>query len=161
MVFASSAAVYGNLQKIPVGEEDVLSPISPYGSAKLASEYLVRSYATSYGLTVRIQRYFNVYGRRQDPSSPYSGVISVFVRNLSRGRPITIYGDGHQTRDFINVADVAETNFLAATLPGVLSGTANICTGQPVSLREIADVLARHSPLSALELCSREGGGYS
>jgi len=150
LVFASSAAVYGNTKKVPVAENAVLSPISPYGAAKLASEYLLLSYAANHGMTVRIQRYFNVFGRRQDPSSPYSGVISIFVRNLCQGKPFTIYGDGRQTRDFINVADVARANLLAATMPGVTTGVANICTGQPVSLLALAKNFSRLSPLPPL-----------
>ena len=158
LVFASSAAVYGNPQQTPVGEEAVLSPISPYGAAKLASEYLLLSYAANHGMTVRIQRYFNVFGRRQDPSSPYSGVVSIFVRRLFEGRPITIYGDGGQTRDFINVAEVARANLLAATQPEVATGVANICTGRPVSLLELAQNLSLISPLPPLSFApAREG----
>lgn len=147
LVFASSAAVYGNTKEMPVKEDTAPSPISPYGSAKLASEYLLLSYAAAYGMTVRIQRYFNVFGRRQDPSSPYSGVISIFIRKLCQRRTITIYGDGRQTRDFINVDDIARANLLAATKPGIATGIANICTGRPVSLLGLISHLARLSPL--------------
>ena len=158
LVFASSAAVYGNTKKVPVAEDAVLSPLSPYGAAKLASEYLLLSYAAHYGVTVRIQRYFNVFGRRQDPSSPYSGVVSVFVRNLCQGKPITIQGDGRQTRDFIAVADVARANLLAATKPEIATGVANICTGRPVSLLALAQSLSRIGPLPPLCFApAREG----
>ncbi len=143
LVFASSAAVYGDTQRMPVKEKSELKPISPYGAAKLASEYILLSYATAYGMTVRIQRYFNVYGVRQDASSPYSGVISIFARRLSRGQPITIYGDGKQTRDFIHVSDVAKANMAAATKPRIKTGIANICTGKPTSLLRLVKELNR------------------
>jgi UDP-glucose 4-epimerase len=143
LVFASSAAVYGDAQTLPIPESAIPNPISPYGAAKLASEQLLLSYAAAYGLTVRIQRYFNVFGPRQDPSSPYSGVVSIFVRRLSRGLPITIYGDGRQTRDFIPVGEVARANLLAATRARVATGVANICTGRPINLLRLARILGR------------------
>lgn len=146
LVFASSAAVYGNGQRLPVKESARLLPISPYGSAKLASEYLLLSYASSYGMVVRIQRYFNVFGPRQDPASPYSGVISIFVRNFIGRRVISIHGDGKQTRDFINVADVARANVMAATKRGVETGIVNICTGKSVSLLHLVGELDRLCP---------------
>lgn len=150
LVFASSAAVYGNTKKFPVDEATAPHPISPYGSAKLASEYLLLSYASAYGMTVRIQRYFNVFGRRQDPSSPYSGVVSIFLERLRQRKPITIYGDGKQTRDFVDVADVARANVLAATKPGVASGVANICTGRATSLLDLLGYLPNPSPMKPL-----------
>ena len=158
LVFASSAAVYGDTKKIPVAEDAALNPISPYGSAKLASEYLLLAYAASHGITVRVQRYFNVFGRRQDPSSPYSGVISIFVRRMREGKAITIYGDGKQTRDFIAVDDVARANVLAATKPGVESGVANICTGRPVSLLALIKHLSRIAPLKPLRFAPARKG---
>jgi UDP-glucose 4-epimerase len=141
LVFASSAAVYGDSPKLPLDEGASLRPISPYGAAKLASEQLLLAYAAAYGITVRIQRYFNVFGPRQDPSSPYSGVVSIFVRQLARGLPITIYGDGRQTRDFLPVGEVARANVIAATKPRVASGVANICTGRPISLLDLVRLL--------------------
>lgn len=143
LVFSSSAAVYGDSRRVPVGENSELQPISPYGAAKLAAELILLSYASSYGMTVRIQRYFNVYGLRQDAASPYSGVISIFARNLNRGTPLTIYGDGKQTRDFIHVSDVAKANMLAATKSKLRSGIVNICTGQPTSLLQLVKELNR------------------
>ncbi len=103
----------------PLRESDLrCRPISPYGAAKLASEGLLLGHAAAYGSVARCQRYFNVYGPRQDPASPYSGVISIFAREYREGRPVTIHGDGEQTRDFISVHDVARANLLAATRPG-------------------------------------------
>src|SRR5262249_34533843 len=106
IVFASSAAVYGHSAELPIRESAEKNPISPYGAAKLASEAILLGHAAAFSLTVRCQRYFNVFGPRQDPSSPYSGVISIFERRYREGTPVTIFGDGQQTRDFISVHDV-------------------------------------------------------
>ncbi|MFM9955024.1 MAG: NAD-dependent epimerase/dehydratase family protein, partial [Opitutaceae bacterium] len=146
IVFASSAAIYGDATDFPIRESTEKMPISPYGSAKLASEALLLGHGAAFGLTVRCQRYFNVFGPRQDPASPYSGVISIFDRHYRDGKGVTIYGDGQQTRDFISVHDVARANVLAATAPTVSSGVANICTGRATSLLEVAGVFAHHYP---------------
>lgn len=146
VVFASSAAVYGDTPERPIRESSRTHPISPYGAAKLASEALLLGHGAAFGLTVRCHRYFNVFGPRQDPASPYSGVISIFDRRYREGKPVTIYGDGHQTRDFISVHDVARANVLAATRPGLRSGVANICTGRATSLLEIAAGFQRRYP---------------
>lgn len=149
LVFASSAAVYGDSKTLPLGEDAEKRPVSPYGAAKLASEALLLGQAATFGFTVRCQRYFNVFGARQDPSSPYSGVISVFQSAFREGRPVTIFGDGEQTRDFISVHDVARANVLAATKLGICSGVANICTGLPTSLNRLVEVLASRFPSAA------------
>ncbi len=146
VVFASSAAIYGDAAELPVREGAAKRPVSPYGAAKLASEDLLLGHAATYGLTVRCQRYFNVFGPRQDPSSPYSGVISIFARRYAEGKPVTIYGDGRQTRDFIAVRDVARANVLAALRPGLVSGAANICTGRVTSLLDLAAGFGRLYP---------------
>ena len=146
VVFASSAAIYGDAAERPIREAAEKRPVSPYGAAKLASEDLLLGHGACYGFTVRCQRYFNVYGSRQDPASPYSGVISIFARHYRAGQPVTIYGDGRQTRDFIAVKDVARANALAATRPGVTSGAANICTGRATSLLELAGIFAAQHP---------------
>ncbi|MBS0661780.1 MAG: NAD-dependent epimerase/dehydratase family protein [Verrucomicrobia bacterium] len=146
VVFASSAAIYGDGVELPVREGAAKRPVSPYGAAKLASEDLLLGHAAAYGLTVRCQRYFNVFGPRQDPSSPYSGVISIFARRYAEGKPVTIFGDGRQTRDFIAVRDVAHANLLAATRPGLVSGAVNICTGRSTSLLDLAVVFGRLYP---------------
>lgn len=146
LVFASSAAVYGETSAGATPEEAPKRPISPYGAAKLASEALLLGHGAAFGFTVRCQRYFNVYGPRQDPASPYSGVISIFDRRYREGKPVIIYGDGEQTRDFISVHDIARANVLAATRSGIVSGIANICTGRATSLKEIAAIFARHYP---------------
>jgi len=147
IVFASSAAVYGEGAGEPLRESDLRTPpISPYGAAKLASESLLLGHGASYGITIRCHRFFNVYGPRQDPRSPYSGVISLFAREFSAGRPVTIYGDGEQTRDFVSVHDVARAVVLAATRPGLASGAANICTGRPISVNRLAAIFGSLVP---------------
>ncbi|MDI1250035.1 MAG: NAD-dependent epimerase/dehydratase family protein [Lacunisphaera sp.] len=143
IVFASSAAVYGTNDALPLSEDATCQPLSPYGEAKLQSEHHLLHAAREHGLTVRCQRYFNVFGPRQDPSSAYSGVISRFHDALTLGRTPTIHGDGEQTRDFIYVGDVARANLLAATMPRVQSGTANICTGHSVSLNQLLTAMAQ------------------
>lgn len=149
IVFASSAAIYGDTADLPIRECAAKNPISPYGAAKLASEALLLGHGAAYGLTVRCQRYFNVFGPRQDPASPYSGVISIFDRRYRDGRAVTIYGDGRQTRDFISVHDVARANVIAATRPDLRSGAANICTGRATSLLEVVAVFRQHYPAIA------------
>jgi UDP-glucose 4-epimerase len=146
VVFASSAAIYGDSTDLPIRESTEKHPISPYGAAKLASESLLLGSAAAFGFTVRCQRYFNVFGPRQDPASPYSGVISIFERRYREGKAVTIYGDGQQTRDFISVHDVARANVIAATKPNLASGAANICTGRATSLRDVVAIFARHHP---------------
>lgn len=146
IVFASSAAIYGDVASLPVREEAAKLPISPYGAAKLASEALLLGHGVAFGLTVRCQRYFNVFGPRQDPASPYSGVISIFARRYRESKAVTVYGDGSQTRDFISVHDVARANVLAATRPDIRSGAANICTGRATSLLDVLSVFRRHHP---------------
>jgi UDP-glucose 4-epimerase len=146
LVFASSAAIYGDTTDLPIREDTAQRPISPYGAAKLASESLLLGHGAAFGFTVRCQRYFNVFGPRQDPASPYSGVISIFDRRYREGKGVTIYGDGGQTRDFISVHDVARANVLAATRPDLPSGVANICTGRATSLLEVVEVFRQHYP---------------
>ena len=146
VVFASSAAIYGDGAEQPIRESAEKRPVSPYGAAKLASEDLLLGHGACYGFTVRCQRYFNVYGPRQDPASPYSGVISIFARRYGEGKGVTIYGDGRQTRDFVAVRDVARANALAATRPGLVAGSVNICTGRATSLGELAGIFSALHP---------------
>jgi UDP-glucose 4-epimerase len=146
VVFASSAAVYGNHPHLPLREDAAGRPVSPYGAAKLAGESLLIGHAAAFGFTVRCQRYFNVFGPRQDPASSYSGAISIFERRYREGKPVTVFGDGRQTRDFVSVHDVARANVLAATRPGLASGIANICTGRGTSLLDVLAVFAQAYP---------------
>lgn len=146
VVLASSAAVYGNDPALPKREDMPPAPASPYAAAKLADEYIARVHAELYGLETVSLRFFNVYGPRQDPSSPYSGVISRFTDALARGEAPRVFGDGLQTRDFVYVRDVAEAIRLAATSPQVGRGEVlNVGTGRASSLM---DVLAALTPLA-------------
>lgn len=140
VVFASSAAVYGTAAALPNQESATPQPQSPYAAAKLASEVMLLGYAASFGTEVVCLRYFNVYGPRQDPSSPYSGVLSIFTDRFQRGLPVTVYGDGEQTRDFISVKDVARANGQALTASQVTSGRYNVCTGRAVSLNRVLTI---------------------
>ena len=138
IVFASSAACYGNSHATPLCEDANPAPISMYGTAKLASEQLLAGYSASYGIETVCLRYFNVYGERQDPNSPYSGVISRFAEAFANKQPATLFGDGTQTRDFVAVEDVARANAISATADRIQSGVRNVCTG---SRQRLLDVL--------------------
>jgi UDP-glucose 4-epimerase len=140
VVFASSAAVYGDGDGSPITEDAVLRPLSPYGVDKLASEHMMRAYASTHGLPSTPLRFFNVYGPRQDPSSPYSGVISIFADRARAGKPIMIFGDGLQTRDFVYVEDVARAVVAALRTAG--DGTAvNVGTGRETTVRALAETI--------------------
>jgi len=119
VVFASSAAIYGDNPELPKREDMLPEPKSPYALAKLTGEGYLNVYAECFGLETVALRYFNVFGLRQDPTSMYSGVISIFSERIKKGLPITIYGDGQQTRDFVNVKDVVQANLLAMNVQSV------------------------------------------
>jgi UDP-glucose 4-epimerase len=137
LVYASSSAVYGDLPGLPKTEEMEIAPLSPYGLAKLVGERYAGLFHTCYGLPAIGLRYLNVYGPRQDPGSPYSGVISIFIDRLLAGRRPTIYGDGQQTRDFVYVADVVRANLLAAETPAASGEVLNVSTGRPVTINAL------------------------
>ena len=140
-VYASSAAVYGDSTILPKVETMPTEPVSPYGLAKSIGEQYAQLYTRVYGLRTVGLRYFNVYGPRQDPGSPYSGVISIFIDRLLAGVAPTIYGDGSQTRDFIYVSDVVRANVLAAETPAASGHVLNICTSRPSTILELWDTL--------------------
>lgn len=154
-IFASSAAVYGEPQKLPVSEEDPLRPLSTYGASKIAGEALVSSYGNAGKIESAVSlRIFNVYGEGQSPD--YAGVVTAFIERLSKGLPPIIYGDGTQTRDFISVHDVVNAIILAAkrsdrkkTSAPLLSSVFNIGTGIEVS---VSDLAIKTIKLSGLEL---------
>ena len=137
VAFASSAAIYGDATMLPVAEETPTQPVSPYGIDKLASEYALDYYAAVHGVPATSLRFFNVYGPRQDPSSPYSGVISIFADRAKAGRPLTIFGDGLQTRDFVYVGDVVRS-IVAAAGDGNSRLIANVGTGSEITVLELA-----------------------
>jgi UDP-glucose 4-epimerase len=134
VVYASSSSVYGDQPASSKRESDLPAPISPYGAAKLAAEYYCRAFAASFPLETVSIRYFNVFGPRQDPNSPYSAVIPLFITAiLSGGQPV-IYGDGLQSRDFTFVANVVHGNLLAADAPGVSGRVFNVAMGGSIDL---------------------------
>jgi nucleoside-diphosphate-sugar epimerase len=142
IVFASSSAIYGEDERVPKDESMAPSPASPYAGDKLAGEALLAAWSQTYGLSTVALRYFNVYGPRQADDSPYSGVIALFARRLLAREPVTIHGDGGQTRDFVFVEDVVRANLLAieATLDG--SAVFNVGTGDAVSVRALEREMA-------------------
>lgn len=144
-LYACSAAVYGDTASIPVSEQTPPNPLSPYAVDKLTGEYYLLHYYRKYRLAATSFRFFNIYGPRQDPSSPYSGVISIFVDRLQRNQPVTVYGDGSQTRDFVYVADLAELLARAAHGPEGVGGIFNVGTGKRHSLLQLLDQLEKLS----------------
>jgi len=141
IVFASSAAVYGDSAVCPIAEDAPKNPLTPYGSAKLASEVQLLGYAAKFGLTVRCLRYFNVYGPRMAIPGAYVTVIGVFLDQRRRGLPLTIHGDGSQTRDFTHVRDAVRANLLAMD-SAIADGRAlNIGRGRNLSVAQIAAMI--------------------
>ena len=141
VVFASSAAIYGDDPELPKREKMPPQPQSPYAFHKLAGEHYGRLFHQLYGLSFVALRYFNVFGPRQDPSSPYSGVISIFLDRFKAGRAYTIYGDGTQSRDFICVEDVVRANLAAAVTEFDQVPVINVARGEAHTLLELVAVL--------------------
>jgi UDP-glucose 4-epimerase len=160
VAFASSAAVYGDVAQVPVAEDTACKPVSPYGIHKYTSELALDYYASVHGVATTALRFFNVYGPRQDPSSPYSGVISIFTDRARAGRTLTIFGDGNQTRDFVFVGDVVRS-VIAAAQDGNSRLVANVGTGSEVTVLELAKAIVElcggrssieHAPARAGEI---------
>jgi UDP-glucose 4-epimerase len=143
VVYASSAAVYGAAEDAALGEDSPTRPLTAYGADKLGSELHARVASHVHGIPTVGLRFFNVYGPRQDPHSPYSGVISIFLERIAGGRAVTIDGDGQQTRDFVHVADIVA--HLRAAMERNRAGAAvyNVCTGRATSVLDLAQILAR------------------
>ncbi|MFZ5855755.1 MAG: SDR family oxidoreductase [Chloroflexota bacterium] len=141
VVFASSAAVYGDSDAYPLAEETPLRPLSPYAVSKRVDEIYGQLYTTSFGVEVVGLRYFNVYGPRQRPDSQYAAAVPIFIRRLLDGKPITIFGDGGQTRDLIFVGDVVRANLAAAAHPSAPGGVFNICTGNETRIIDLIEIL--------------------
>ena len=156
-VYASSAAVYGIPAELPLNEQATTAPLSPYGLEKLINDQYAALYRALYGTSALGMRYFNVYGPRQDPRSPYAGVISKFNDGARSGGGLKIFGDGLQTRDFIYVGDVARAN--VAALAGELQGVCNIGTGRSVTLIQMVEALREVTgqPLPIEHFPAREG----
>jgi len=141
VVFASSAAVYGNHTALPLREELPPCPLSPYAATKAAGEAYCSAFHASYGLPTVALRFFNVYGPRQDPANPYSGVISIFAARIARGERPVIYGDGKQTRDFVYVTDVARAALLVCEQEAAVGDVFNVAGGKQTSVLRLAAVL--------------------
>lgn len=142
VVYASSAAVYGDAKTIPIAETEPCVPLSAYGADKLGCELHARVASHVHGIPTVGLRFFNVYGPRQDPKSPYSGVISIFSERIASGRDVSIYGNGGQTRDFIHVADVVNALVAAMALRPTDAPVFNVCTGHATSVLHLAHLIA-------------------
>jgi UDP-N-acetylglucosamine/UDP-N-acetyl-alpha-D-glucosaminouronate 4-epimerase len=140
-VNASSSSVYGNTGSLPRVESQAPDPISPYAVAKLAAERFCTSFSRVYGMEIVSLRYFNVFGPRQDPTSQYAAVVPRFIRAIADGDPVTIYGDGEQSRDFTFVDNVVGANLLAAEAPGVEGEILNVASGGSVTVNALADAI--------------------
>jgi nucleoside-diphosphate-sugar epimerase len=143
VVYAASSSAYGDTPTLPKHEEMKPDPISPYAVAKLASEQYMISFYRCYGLETVCLRYFNIFGPRQDPSSPYSGVLAKFITQMLRGEQPTIHGDGEQSRDFTYIDNAVDANLLACTAPAQKAAGQmfNVATGRRVTLNETFKLL--------------------
>ncbi len=158
VVYASSCAVYGSVPGLPKREESPLAPESPYAASKAANELYAAAVQASMGLEAVGLRYFNVFGRGQDPSGPYGAVIPLFASWALAGKPLLVHGDGEQGRDFVHVSDVARANVLAAVAPEVAGGVFNIGGGRMTTVNQVAaairvvvgdQVVVEHGPARA------------
>jgi nucleoside-diphosphate-sugar epimerase len=143
LVFAGSSSVYGDTEVLPKVETMEPNPMTPYALQKLMSESYGQMFTRLYGFETVTTRYFNVFGPRQDPGSPYSGVISLFIKALSDGTQPVIYGDGEQTRDFTYVSNVVDGVLRAAETPGVGGEVFNVATNSRISLNQLLEVLKK------------------
>jgi UDP-glucose 4-epimerase len=159
VVYASSAAVYGDNASVPLSEVAAASPLSVYGADKLAGEIRARVVARLHGIPIACLRFFNVYGPRQPAASPYSGVITTFIHHLSSGKPLTIHGDGAQQRDFVHVGDVVDALVSAMARPQREAPSCNVCTGVGTSIRQLARLLGElHGSAPILEFAPTRPG---
>ncbi|MBV9249784.1 MAG: NAD-dependent epimerase/dehydratase family protein [Acetobacteraceae bacterium] len=142
VVYASSAAVFGANGQMPLSEASETRPLSAYGADKLGCEHHAFAAGRVHGVRTCGLRFFNVYGPRQDPHSPYSGVISIFCHRMKAGEPVTIFGDGEQCRDFIYVSDVVRALMLAMVHASVDGPVFNVCTGRATTIRALAEAIA-------------------
>ena len=146
VVYSSSAGIFGELKFLPIREDHPIEPDSPYGASKLAAEKLCLAYAKLYDLEAIALRYFNVYGVHQRYDA-YGNCIPIFAHRMLRGEPVVIFGDGEQTRDFINVRDVASANFLASEVRG-WSGALNISSGTSITINRLIELMGEASGIN-------------
>ena len=141
VVVASSAAIYGDSEALPLVEETLPKPLSPYAVSKRVDEMYAELFTSSFDLEAVALRYFNVYGPRQRPDSMYAAAVPIFARRLLDRKPVTVFGDGGQTRDLINVHDVVRANLIASQHPKAPGQIFNICTGVETRLLDLLDVM--------------------
>ncbi len=146
IVVASSAAVYGESTAMPLQEETPLQQLSPYATSKRVDEMYAQLFTSQFGFEVVALRYFNVYGPRQRPDSMYAAAVPIFIQRMLDNKPITIYGDGGQTRDLVNVRDVVQANLLASQHPSAPGQIFNVCTGVETRLLDLLDILYKIFP---------------
>lgn len=147
IIYSSSAAIYGTGVKLPIDEDHPTDPMIPYGVSKLSGEKYCCAYSDIYDLNCICLRYFNVYGPYQNPESVYSGVITKFVYLASMNKPVTVYGDGEQTRDFVHVTDVADANVLSMKIKSC--ERLNIGSGVETSINDLARVIVKYMKSSS------------
>jgi nucleoside-diphosphate-sugar epimerase len=160
VVYAASSSAYGDTPTLPKHEQMKPDPISPYAVAKLSSEHYMTSFYRCYGLETVCLRYFNIFGPRQDPSSPYSGVLAKFITQMLRGEQPTIFGDGEQSRDFTYIDNAVEANLLACKAPKSAAGEVfNVATGRRINLNETFRILQPLTNYSGSVKYGAERGG--
>jgi len=161
VVYAASSSAYGDTPTLPKHERMTPDPISPYAVAKLASEHYMTSFYRCYGLETVSLRYFNIFGPRQDPSSPYSGVLAKFITQMLKGQQPTIFGDGEQSRDFTYIDNAVEANLLACRAPAekCVGRVFNVATGRRVTLNETFRLLQPLTSYSGTPIYGAERGG--
>jgi UDP-glucose 4-epimerase len=158
-VIASTAAVYGDSTAMPLVEDTPLKQLSPYAVSKRVTEMYAELYTRSFNFEVVALRYFNVYGPRQRPDSMYAAAVPIFIRRLLDNKPITIFGDGGQSRDLINVRDVVQANLLAARHPDAPGQIFNVCTGVETRLLDLLDILYGTFPNAPMHIHSEPRAG--
>jgi nucleoside-diphosphate-sugar epimerase len=159
VVYAGSSSAYGDAPTSPKSEDMPTAPVSPYALQKLIGEQYMTMFTELYGLETVTIRYFNVFGPRQDPSSPYSGVIALFATALLAGNPVTIVGDGEQTRDFTYVSNTVDGVLRAVTAPDVAGEVINVATGRQISINELARTLGTVTGNSVAPVHAEERAG--
>jgi nucleoside-diphosphate-sugar epimerase len=160
VIYAASSSAYGDTPTLPKHERMTPDPISPYAVAKLASERYMISFYRCYGLETVALRYFNIFGPRQDPTSPYSGVLAKFITQMLGGQQPTIFGDGEQSRDFTYIDNAVEANLLACGAPAEVAGNVfNVATGRRVTLNETFKLLQALTRYSGSPIYGEERGG--
>jgi UDP-glucose 4-epimerase len=152
VVIASSAAVYGDSDSLPLSEAALPRPVSPYAASKSADELYAATYTQAFGLEVVALRYFNVYGPRQRPDSMYAAAVPIFISRRLEGQSVTVFGDGRQTRDLIFVGDVVRANLIAAKHEAAPGQVFNVCTGLETSVLDLLQVIDELCPGSSMPI---------